>query len=417
VAPRREPDPFSPARRFYELLGVPQDADDKTITKAYRKLAIKEHPDKGGDPEKFKEISQAYDVLKDPKKREIYDKYGEEAIKEGMGNGPQRSAMDIFSDLFGGGRGRDQESRGEDVKHVLKCTLEEFYTGATRRLAMTREVACSTCRGTGTKSGREAVCQGCRGRGVEVVVQRMGPMITQMQRPCGACGGTGKGVDPSDRCDGCRGARTVPEKKIMEVVIEKGMKHGDRVVLKGEAGFSGDSSVPPGDLIFVLDQKEHETFKRARSDLIMEKRISLVEALCGTRVPVKTLDGRTIVLTVPPGATVSPDGFQRVTGEGMPTRGNPFLKGNLYVRFEVDFPNRIDQATAEALRAALSQIPGQAPAPAMDSDDAEEHVMRPVADIKSELQDRARDQQGGGASYESSDDEGAGPQRVQCHQQ
>jgi len=281
-----------------------------------------------------------------------------------MGGGGGRSANDIFADLFGGGGGgRPRERKGEDVRHVLNCTLEDFYNGATRKLAMTREVACETCNGVGTKSGKEPTCGNCRGQGVEVVVQRMGPMITQMQRPCSACGGSGKQVDAGDRCGGCRGNRSVPERKVMEVHIDKGMKHGDRVVLRGEAGFSGEAGVPSGDLVFVLQQKEHGTFKRVKQDLVYECKISLAEALCGTKIPVKTLDkeGRTIVVAVPPGKVIAPDSFHKVEGEGMPVRGAPFQKGNLYIQFDVQFPNQLDGETANVLRNILTTIPGQLP--------------------------------------------------------
>ena len=327
-----------------------------------------------------------------------------------------------MAEMFGGGGGRQRGARGQDVRHVLKCTLEEFYSGSTRRLAMTRDVACSTCNGKGTKSGRDPTCGNCRGQGVEVVIQRMGPMMTQMQRPCSKCDGTGRAVEASDRCDGCRGKRSLPEKKVMEVQIDKGMKHGDRVVLRGEAGFSGEPGVPSGDLVFVLESKEHDTYQRAKADLILAQSVPLVDALCGAQIKIQTLDKRTLVVQLNPGEVIKPGSFHCVQGEGMPVRGNPFLKGNMYIKFDVVFPNKVPSELAEPLRGLMGGLPGQRSTFGQAApSDAIEVGTRPVADIKQELQRRGQEQaqQARGAAYESDsdDDMGGGGQRVQCAQQ
>ncbi|VAI47857.1 unnamed protein product [Triticum turgidum subsp. durum] len=175
----RMPRKTSNNTKYYEVLGVSKTATPDELKKAYRKAAIKNHPDKGGDPEKFKELAQAYDVLNDPEKREIYDQYGEDAIKEGMGGSggaDMHSPFDIFEQLFGGGgggfgggssRGRRQK-RGEDVVHTMKVSLEDLYNGATKKLSLSRNVLCGKCKGKGSKSGATATCSGCRGAGMRM---------------------------------------------------------------------------------------------------------------------------------------------------------------------------------------------------------------------------------------------------------
>uniref|UniRef100_A0A0A9CTF6 GSVIVT00002640001 n=1 Tax=Arundo donax TaxID=35708 RepID=A0A0A9CTF6_ARUDO len=165
--------------RYYEILGVPKDASQDDLKKAYRKAAIKNRPDKGGDPEKFKELAQAYEVLSDPEKREIYDQYGEDALKEGMGGGGgMHDPFDIFQSFFGGSpfggggssRGRRQR-KGEDVVHPLKVSLEELYNGTSKKLSLSRNVLCSKCNGKGSKSGASSRCAGCQGSGYKVQIR------------------------------------------------------------------------------------------------------------------------------------------------------------------------------------------------------------------------------------------------------
>jgi len=230
--------------KFYKLLGVPPTATEDELKKAHRKLALKLHPDKGGDPEAFKEINMAYDVLRDPEKRRVYDQYGEDAINEGMGGGGGGGGgmADIF-DLFGmgggGGGGRPRERRSENVVHKLTVSLEDAYNGAVKKLSMARNIACDGCRGSGTKSGRKYECTRCRGTGVEVKIRQIAPgMVQQMQGRCGECAGTGNATPHSDRCEACGGKQLRPDKKTFEVHVDRGMRSGSKVVLRGEAGCS-----------------------------------------------------------------------------------------------------------------------------------------------------------------------------------
>eukprot|EP00775_Hariotina_reticulata_P012213 gene12213-12350_t len=410
--------------RYYELLGVSQEATPDELKKAHRKLALQHHPDKGGDSDKFKEINEAYDVLKDPEKRRIYDEYGEEAIKEGMGGGGGGMAgMDLF-DILSGGRGgsRTRERKSDDVVHKLAVSMEELYNGVTKKLSLSRKLPCTKCNGSGSKSGKRHTCDTCQGSGVQVQIRPIGPgMVQQIQSRCSNCQGNGYSSIPSDRCPSCTGNCLVSEKKTFEVPIEPGMKNGQKVVLRGEAGCT-EPGLQPGDVILILQQKDNDTFMRLPNpaDLIIQKQISLKEALCGCSFTIKHLDGRLIKITSPPGEVIKPNSFKVVAEEGMPTHGRPFIKGNLYIKFEVDFPETLDPEVV----AALNQLPlGAATADAvngaMDADDAEECHMKPVADFEDEIKGRARMARNASSNAYDSDDEDELPrgQRVQCAQQ
>ncbi|KAL4424806.1 hypothetical protein ABPG77_000846 [Micractinium sp. CCAP 211/92] len=402
--------------RYYEILGVDKNASDAEIKKAHRKLALKYHPDKGGDEEKFKEINEAFDCLRDPEKRRVYDQFGEEAVKEGMGGGGGGGPADIF-DLFGmgGGRRAPRERRSEDVVHKMKVGLEEMYKGSTRKLQMTRSVKCEKCSGSGSKSGKRYTCETCHGSGVEMKLRALGPgMVQQIQQRCSRCGGGGYSCPASDRCTSCDGKGLAPEKKVFEVHVEPGHRHGSKVVFRGEAG-SDSPDVLPGDLIFILEQKDHSSFKRIGTDLFFEKSVSLVEALCGTHFHLTHLDER--VLEVASSGVIKPDSWACIRGEGMPIQGRPFEKGNLYIHFTVEFPDEVTPQQAAALKAAFG---GAANGTSTPMAEVEEVRLQPVADIEQEIKARREHERRTGAeAYDSdSDDEmGRGGQRVSCAQQ
>jgi len=269
--------------KFYKLLDVEKAASEADIKKAYRKMAIKHHPDKGGDPEKFKEITRAYEVLGDPDKRSKYDRFGEEGLEDGGGSDP----TDIFSAFFGGPRQGGpcrRRQKTKDVVQPLKVTLEQLYCGQTKKMAITRQVI--------DKKKGVATCSECDGRGVKVEVVRMGPMIQQMQSACGACGGQGKSF------------KTKQEREVLEVHIQKGSPDGHKVVFREMADEHPEADT--GDVIFVLKQSEHADFKRKGADLFLERKISLVEALCGFELEIKHLDGRQLLVKTQPGELVKP---------------------------------------------------------------------------------------------------------------
>lgn len=408
--------------RYYKLLNVSKNASEAEIKKAHRKACLREHPDKGGDEAKFKEINEAYDILRDPEKRDVYDKYGEDAAKEsGQGGGGGGGMADIF-DLFGGGGGRraaPRERRGEDVLHRLKVTLEELYNGGTRKLSLARNIKCSSCSGTCTKSGRKYTCVNCNGQGATVQLRALGPgMMQQVQAACGHCSGTGNTFPPDDLCQPCSGRGMTPEKKVFEIHIAKGQKHGDKITLRGEAGCP-EPSMAPGDVVFVLEQKDHRLFKRitqAPSDLILQKTISLREALTGLHFHVRHLDGRTLQVDTQPGEVIKPDSWRCIDGEGMPIENFPLDKGNLYVQFSVQFPESLNQSQISSMKQILPQ---GSDSTAMDIESAETASLRNVSNFEKELQQRKEFQrQHRTSAYDESDEEdGPGPGRVQCAQQ
>ncbi|KAJ3041600.1 Type I HSP40 co-chaperone, partial [Rhizoclosmatium hyalinum] len=277
------------------------------IKKAYRKLALKYHPDKnpGNEEanERFKEISKAYEVLSDEQKRDMYDRYGEEGIEgaSGMGGPGGMNPGDLFSQLFGGaggfgGGGRSGPRKGKDMAHSLKVTLEDLYKGKTSKLALQKQVLCGPCEGRGGKAGATRTCTGCQGRGVKIVIRQMGPMIQQMQQTCPDCNGEGEIINPKDRCTACNGKKINNERKILEVFIDKGMTDGQKVVFSGE----GDQApgIVPGDIIIVIEEKAHDRFKRKGADLFIDVKIDLLTALAGGHFSIPHLDDRVLVVNI-----------------------------------------------------------------------------------------------------------------------
>ncbi|XP_051993987.1 dnaJ homolog subfamily A member 1-like [Xyrauchen texanus] len=324
---------------FYDTLGVKPNASPEELKKAYRKLALKYHPDKNPtEGERFKQISQAYEVLSDAKKRGVYDKGGEKAIKEGGSGGPSfGSPMDIFDMFFGGGGRIHRERKGKNVVHQLTVSLEDLYNGATRKLAVQKNIICEKCEGRGGRKGLIEVCSLCRGVGVQVRLHHLAPgMVQQISTVCAGCQGQGQRIGHRDRCKACTGRKILRQKKILEVHIDKGMKDGQKIVFHGEG--DQEPGLKPGDIIIVLDQKSHPVFTRQGEDLIMSMELQLVESLCGFQKLIKTLDNRTILITSHPGELIKPGDKKCVLNEGMPVYRRPFEKGGLIILFSVVFP-------------------------------------------------------------------------------
>ncbi|XP_069507864.1 dnaJ homolog subfamily A member 4-like isoform X2 [Ambystoma mexicanum] len=288
----------------------------------------------------FKLISQAYEVLSDPKKRDLYDQGGEQAIKEGgIGGGGFSAPMDIFDMFFGGGSRMHREKRGKDVVHQLSVSLGDLYNGVTRKLALQKNVICEKCEGRGGKKGAVEKCSTCKGRGIQVHIQQLGPgMVQQIQTMCSECQGQGERINPKDKCKVCNGKKVNREKKILEVHIDKGMKDGQRITFHGEG--DQEPGLESGDVIIVLDQQDHAVFRRQEDNLIMKLDIELVEALCGFKRTIQTLDNRVLIITSHPGEVVKHGSLKSVFNEGMPIYRDPFQKGNLIIQFMVNFPNK-----------------------------------------------------------------------------
>jgi len=343
--------------KYYDLLEVAPDASESDLKKAYRKKALKLHPDKGGDPELFKEVTHAYEVLSDSQKRHIYDSRGEAGLSESGGMGGM-DPQDLFSQLFGGaggffggGGGRSQGPRKtKDLVHRVHVTLEELYKGKTTKLALTRNILCSKCKGKGGKDGSVRTCPGCNGRGVKVIMRQMGPMIQQIQTACDDCSGTGEYINPKDRCTACKGKKVIPDKKMLEVHIDKGMKGGQTVVFRGESDQS--PTAEPGDVVIVIEEKPHDRFRRQENDLIIEVEIDLLTALAGGQFAIKHLDDRALIVQVHPGDITKHGDVKVIHGQGMPSQRH-HEPGDMYVKLNVRFPEAISAPSIPLLERAL----------------------------------------------------------------
>ncbi|KAJ3614882.1 hypothetical protein NHX12_018451 [Muraenolepis orangiensis] len=324
---------------FYDMLGVQPNATADELKKAYRKLALKYHPDKNPtEGERFKQISQAYEVLSDSQKREVYDRGGE-------------------------------KRKGKNVVHQLVVNLEDFYIGAMRKLAVQKNTICDKCEGRGGRKGAVEMCMSCHGTGMQVRLHQLGlGMVQQVSTVCHSCQGQGRRISHKDRCKACGGRKIVRQKKILEVHIDKGMKDGQKVVFQGEG--DQEPGLEPGDIIIVLDQKDHPRFTRQGLDLVMTMELQLVESLCGFQKPVKTLDNRTLLINSNPGELVKPGDRKCILNEGMPTHRRPFEKGRLIINFLVVFPkaNFLPQGKLKDLEAYLpGKLEAEQPA-SMDDD-------------------------------------------------
>jgi molecular chaperone DnaJ len=349
-------------RDYYEVLGVARDASDEDLKKAYRRLAMKHHPDRNsGDGEaelRFKEVKEAYEVLSDGNKRAAYDRYGHAAFDpraggpsgpggfgggaEGMG-GFADAFGDIFSEIFGGGRaggGRSNVYRGADLRYNMELTLEQAARGYTTEIRVPSWDECATCHGTGAKPGTQAkTCGTCNGQGSV----RMAQGFFSVQQTCPTCHGKGKVIP--EPCGDCHGHGRIKTQKTLEVTIPAGIDEGQRIRLagKGEPGLNGG---PPGDLYVEIHIVEHEVFQRDGDDLHAELPVSFATAALGGEVEVPTLEGRA---TVP-----VPEGTQ--TGKTFRLRGQGIQglrtghRGDLYIHVTVETPVRLTDKQKKLLR-------------------------------------------------------------------
>lgn len=346
------------SKDFYTILGVDKSADEKEIKKAYRRLAMKYHPDKNPDDpsaeEKFKEATLAYEVLSDSQKRSAYDRMGHAAFEQGMNNGGFNGGGfgdygDIFSDIFGafgGGRGggfsgfsdffggggsHARNSKGADLLYRLELTLEEAVRGCKKEINYKTEVTCSSCHGKGAKSDADlVVCTTCGGHG-QVRIQQ-GFFV--MQQSCPNCGGRGKQI--KNPCMDCHGEGKQQKSQTLEVSIPAGVDNGDRVRLSGK-GQAGDNGMPNGDLYVEIIVKPHDVFTRNGADLHLDVPINITTAALGDEVEIPTLDGR-LKIKITEGTQ---SGKQlRVRGKGVTTvRGG--MQGDLICRIIVETPTNL----------------------------------------------------------------------------
>jgi len=350
-------------RDYYEVLGVERGASEAELKKAYRRLAMKYHPDRNPDDkgaeEKFKEANEAYEVLSDAAKRSAYDQYGHAGVDPQMGGGGAGGFGganfsdifgDVFSDFFGGGRGgsRGGAQRGSDLRYTLELDLEEAVRGTTVTIRVPTLAECKTCDGSGAKKGSSPVtCTTCGGIGQV----RMQQGFFSVQQTCPRCHGSGKMI--TDPCGSCGGQGRVEESKTLSVKVPAGVDTGDRIRLSGE-GEAGSHGGPAGDLYVVVNVREHPIFQRDGKHLYCEVPISFADAALGGELEVPTLDGR-VKLKIPEGTQTGK--LFRLRGKGVaPVRGGG--AGDLLCKVAVETPVNLDKRQRELLEEFRKTLEG-----------------------------------------------------------
>ena len=345
--------PKEPANttKYYELLGVDKSASCSDIKKKYRLLAKTMHPDKGGDPKVFAEITNAAEILSDENKRKVYDMHGEEGINQGMSSNSGPS--DIFDLLNGKQKDQSGQKQTPDTTFSLKVTLEDLYNGVTKKIAINRDRVCTSCAGKGGESVNS--CSSCKGKGMVTKMTQLGPgMFSQSTGPCDRCRGQGRIIDEATKCKICKGNQVVKERKVIEVVVDKGTPNQHKYSFYGESDEA--PGMQPGNLIVVIEEKEHEVFKRKNADLIMSKKVTLKESLCGYYFTLKHFDGDKIISSTN-GEIVKPGDVRTVEELGMPLMRTPYKHGNLFISFEVEFPLS-KSLTDDQVKSLKSILPG-----------------------------------------------------------
>jgi len=356
-------------RDYYEVLGVPKDASPDEIKKAYRKLAMKYHPDLNKEnpkeaEEKFKEVSEAYEVLADSEKRARYDQFGLEGVQStfrtggfdwadfthfqdisdifgGSGNSP--FGGDIFEQIFGSMGGRSMRQEGRSLRYDIEVTLREIVTGVDRDVRIPHTARCPTCGGVGAKKGDYKTCPTCKGSGQVQRTQRRGNSQFMSIGTCPTCRGSGTQITKA--CPTCGGSGTTQTTSTIRISIPKGAEEGMRLRIRG-AGEESPNGGPTGDLFIIVHVADDPEFKREGSDLYVEARVSFVQATLGDEISVRTLEG-TALVTVPPGTQTGT--VFRLKGKGLPDmRG--YGSGDQFVRVTVVTPTKVTPHQREILR-------------------------------------------------------------------
>lgn len=353
---------------YYEILGIPRDADKEEIKRAYRRLARKYHPDvnkEAGAEERFKEINRAYEILSEPETRSRYDKFGEAGVASGAGAGAEYGDFGGFADIFetffgglgnmGGGAGtrrRNGPTRGEDLRLDFKLKFKEAVFGGEKEIRIRHLETCTACQGSGAKSGTGSkTCTTCSGAG-QVRRATRTPFGTFAQvSTCPTCNGTGEVIE--EKCEVCSGAGRKQETKKLKITIPPGVDNNNRLRVAGE-GDAGQKGGPPGDLYVYITVEPDEQFKREGFDIKSEQTISYLQAILGSKLKVDTVDGPE-ELTIAPGT--QPNTVITLQNKGVPKLGSPTLRGDHLFTIKISIPTRINAEERELLE-KLAKIKG-----------------------------------------------------------
>jgi len=336
-------------RDYYEVLGVDKNADEAKIKKAYKRLAMKFHPDRNTDDKanaeaKFKEVRKAYDIISDTQKRQAYDQFGHAGVEQGAGGNPVGGSGfgDIFGDIFGGGQSKP-DNRGSDLRYDLEIDLKQAVQGDTVKIRVTKNDGCDSCSGTGAKPGTSVkTCGTCHGSG-QVQMQQG---FFAVQRPCHQCNGTGEKIESP--CGTCRGQGVVRKQKTLSVKIPAGVDTGNRIRLSGE-GEAGLRGGPTGDLYVQIHVKEHNIFQRETNDLYCEVPINFATAALGGSIEVPTLDGK-LKINIPAGTQTAK--LFRLRGKGVPPIRHGST-GDLLCQVKIETPINLTSKQKELLKEFL----------------------------------------------------------------
>mgnify|MGYP001221960234 CR=1 FL=1 len=342
---------------YYDILGVRQDASESELKQSYRKLAMKYHPDRNkGDKnaeKKFKEISEAYEVLKDPQKKSAYDQFGHDAFKQGGAGGFHQQGFgnfgsgfsDIFEEFFGGGFGSSGDARrpqrGSDIRYNMTLSLQEAFTGKKTNIKIPSSFDCDSCNGTGGAGGsKPSTCPTCKGYGK---VRSSSGFFT-VERTCSTCGGVGESI--RNPCIKCSGTGQLKKQKTISITIPPGVDNGTRIRIAGE-GERGQRGASSGDLYIFANIKSNELFQREESNIFFQFPVSVITAILGGEIEVPTIDGKKAILKIPPGT----QSFQqfRLKNKGMSIlRQN--RRGDMYVEINVEIPVNLTNKQKEIIK-------------------------------------------------------------------
>lgn len=353
---------------YYNILNLTKEASEVDIKKAYKKLAIKWHPDKNPNnlkeaEEKFKKISEAYQVLSEPEKRELYDKYGKDGLDKSGFNFDPSNMSDIFSNLFGGSpfgnfgfnmgdnvfNRNNKKKNITPVQQVHNIDLEDIYHGKDIVMKINRDNLCVQCDGTGSKNKKNQTCGKCKGRGMCNVIRQLGPgMISQSTTTCPNCRGSGESSSKENQCKECNGQKTKSSEHKITFNLKKGFVPSEPIIIKNQGNeYNDNNKIQRGDVLIHIRENEHNVFDRAKvqikgrrepSDLFMNMSINMGESLCGFERNFTHLDGKVYVLKSELDKVTKNEDLLVLEGLGMPYEKNPEKMGNLYVNFKVNYP-------------------------------------------------------------------------------